>query len=784
MARQGGMQAEVLNLPGLRAPVEVSIDRQGIAHIRAGNLHDLFFGQGWNAARDRLWQIDLWRKRGLGLLAADFGPGYLEQDRAARQFLYHGDMAAEWAAYGPDAEAICTAFAAGINARIDQIAAGAAALPVEFTLMDTRPAPWRAEDVVRIRSHCLTRNALSEVLRAHVMARGGARLDALRRSIEPPVAATEVAGLDLASIPLKVLESFALATASVTFGRERLAASLEEAHRWRVVTPLGDVVRAAEAEGSNNWVVAGARTASGRPLMACDPHRLHSLPSLRYVVHLTAPGLDVIGMGEPGVPGISLGHNDRIAWSLTIFGGDQEDVMVHDTDPANPDRYPYKGGWKTIETRPETFAVRGHGTVTQDLRFTCHGPVLHEDRANHRAYSLRTVWTEPGMAPYMASLKVMRARDLAEYQAAIANWGTPSVNHLYADVEGNIAWHGIGATPIRPNWNGLLPVPGDGRFEWAGLVGFDQLPRAVNPDKGFMATANEMNLPEGWVEAGRPAIGHEWVEHSRSDRIHAVLGADPDHDLAAAGRLQNDTVSLVGRRLARVLSGLSLTGAAEEARALLAGWDGDGAGDSAGAALFEVWLSRHLQPALGRALGAAPEVMPLLVPYDNQTVATIMENPAGWLPSGDIAPICAGTLAAAWADAQALLGQDPATWRWDALHGLGLRHALAGLFPEQPNLALSRLNLGGGPSSPNYGPYRAADFGIITGPSVRLLMDVGDWDASLFVGLPGQSGEPDSPHFADLAAAWRDGGYFPLRYSPAAVAEGAETVLKLEPGAA
>ncbi len=775
---QGGMQAEVLDLPGLEAAVEISIDRQGVAHIRAENLHDLFFAQGWNAARDRLWQIDLWRKRGLGLLAADFGPGYLEQDRAARQFLYHGDMAAEWAAYGPDAEAICTAFAAGINARLTQIEAGAAPLPAEFTLMDTRPAAWRPEDVVRIRSHCLTRNALSEVLRAHVMARGGARLDALRKAIVPPVAPTEAEGLDLASIPLKVLESFALATAPVTFGKERLATPLAEAHRWRVVTPLGEVVRAAEAEGSNNWVVAGSRTASGRPLMASDPHRLHSLPGLRYVVHLTAPGVDAIGMGEPGVPGISLGHNDRIAWSLTIFGGDQEDVMVHDTDPANPDRYPWKGGWETIQTRHEDFAVRGHGMVTRELRFTRHGPVLHEDRTAARAYSLRTVWTEPGMAPYMASLKVMRAQDFAEYQAAISNWGTPSVNHLYADVEGNIAWHGLGATPIRPNWNGLLPVPGDGRHEWAGFVGFDDLPRAVNPEKGFVATANEMNLPAGW--AGAP-IGHEWVEPSRSERIHAVLGDDASHDLAASGRLQNDTFSRIGQRLAHVLAGLSLDGDAERARAMLAGWDGNGTGDSAPAALFEVWLSRHLQPALGRAMGGDASTLPLLVPYDNQTVATIMEAPADWLPEGRHARICAETLAAAWADAQKLLGTDPAGWRWDALHGLGLRHALAGLFPDRAELALPRLNLGGGPSSPNYGPYRASDFGIVSGPSVRLLMDVGDWDASLFVGLAGQSGDPASPHFADMAEGWRDGTYFPLRYSPEAVDGGTEARLTLRP---
>ena len=290
---------DAIAVPGLTAPAEILVDRWGIPHLTAASLDDLFFLQGFNAARDRLWQIDLWRKRGLGLLAADFGPGYLAQDIASRHFLYRGDMAAEWAAYAEDAEAICTRFAAGINAYVGLTEREPERLPQEFRLFGTRPARWRPEDVVRIRSHGLTRNALSELARAHVLAGADAATDRLRKAIEPPVEVGPVPGFDPEAVPPDALQLFRLAMAPVTFPPERLAATLDEAHLWRVATDLGEVLRAQEHEGSNNWAVHGSRTATGRPILATDPHRTHAVPSLRYLVHLTAPGFDAIGAGEP-----------------------------------------------------------------------------------------------------------------------------------------------------------------------------------------------------------------------------------------------------------------------------------------------------------------------------------------------------------------------------------------------------------------------------------------------------------------------------------------------------
>lgn len=776
---------DTIHLDGLESRVEIVIDEQGVAHIRAETLADMFYAQGWNAARDRLWQIDLWRKRGLGLLAADFGPGYLEQDRAARLFLYHGDMAPEWAAYGPDAEAICTAFVAGINARITQIEAKAAPLPGEFALMDTRPARWQPADVVRIRSHCLTRNGLSEIIRAHVKSQANDQLDALRRKIEPNVTPSHAEGIDLADIPLSVIETFALATAPVTFNRERLAAKLEDASCWRKVTPLGDIVHSGECEGSNNWAIAPGLTATGRPIMASDPHRAHSLPSLRYMVHLTMPGLDVIGMGEPSSPGISLGHNEHFAYSLTIFGGDQEDVYVYETDPAAPIRYRYADGWEAMHERIERFEVRAHATVELTLRFTRHGPVIAENPRKNQAYALRTVWNQPGTAPYMSSLKVMRAKGYEDYLNAISNWGTPSVNHLYADIHGTIAWHPSGTVPIRPNWNGLLPVPGDGRYEWDGFLASGEQPVSRNPERGFIATANEMNLPEGWEEHGAP-IGYEWLDRSRADRIHAVLGASSMHDIESSCRLQNDVHSEIGRRICRVLAVLpQMAGDAGKAQNLLSDWNGWLGADSAPGALFELWLTRHLKIALGKAFGADDALQALLMPYDNQSVAEIIEAPQGWFNTNPVASrnsLVEHTLAAAWQEISSSLGHDPNQWEWGNLHTLTLVHPLAHLFPEYAErLSIGPLSVGGGGSSPNYGPYRAADFSIVTGPSLRLVMDVGEWDNSRFVALAGQSGDPASPHFQNMVEDWREGRYHQLRYSRAAVDAAATAVLQLHP---
>lgn len=771
---------QIEDLENLNGPAEILVDRWGVPHIRAESLHDLFFAQGFNAARDRLWQLDLWRKRGLGLLAADFGPGYLAQDYASRLFLYRGDMEAEWNAYAPDAKKICTAFVAGINGYIALAEREPRHLPPEFAQMGTKPSRWKPEDVVRIRSHAMSRNILSEVLRAQVLSQADQATDDLRKVLEPKIVPTIPDGLDLSSVPLDALTVYKLGTAGVTFSPERLSSSNDDAWKWTKVNELGDVVAEAGMQGSNNWVVDAVHTSTGRPLMASDPHRSHAVPSLRYLVHLTAPGLDVIGAGEPVVPGISIGHNGQIAFSLTIFYSDQEDLYIYRISPNEPTRYRYEDTWEEMQVVEEVFSVKGAPDQVLSLKFTRHGPVILEQADHNRAYAVRSVWSAPGSAPYLKSLSSMRAGNLEEFRAAMRDWGVPSSNHVFADTSGTIAWVPAGWTPVRPNWDGLLPVPGDGRYEWDGFLDNEELPRVVDPEKGFIATANEMNLPEDYPHP----IGYEWIDNSRTTRIHEVLRASPCHSVEDACRLQTDVVSMPARRLCRLLNTFHADGEAEAALSLLRDWDHSLASSSGPAALFEVWWTKHLKPGLFKICVPDGSLHALLAPGDTEGVLRVVETPDSRFGPDPIAgrdALFRATLASAWSDCAARMGQDPSGWAWGKLHHAFFEHPLSAVRDGGETRDIGPFPHGGSAVTPMHTGYRPSDFRTIAGASVRMVVDVGEWDQSRWINAPGQSGDPRSPHYEDLAPLWAQGQYVPMLYSRDAIEAAAVQRIRLEP---
>jgi penicillin amidase len=780
------MNLDTKTLPGLSAAASISIDKWGIPHIRAANMRDVFFVQGYNAARDRLWQIDLWRKRGLGLLAADFGPGYLEQDKAARLFLYRGDMQQEWNAYSEDAEAIATAFVDGINAYIDSLAGQPEAMPPEFALFGTHPARWEAADVVRIRSHSLMRNGLSEVIRANVISGASAEVDLLRQALDPVTDPFVADGIALDEIPLDVLDTFKLALAPVSFDEARLASAADEAVLWRKVAGTGDVIRDAAAQGSNNWVIHGSMTATGRPIMANDPHRTHAVPSLRYLVHLTCPEFDLIGAGEPCLPGICIGHNGTSAFGLTLFfGHDQEDVYVYEIHPDDPDLYRYGDGWERMTVLDQHVAVKDGGGATLILRFTRHGPIVYADKTRNRAYAIKSVWFDPGTAPYFASIASMRTKNFADFSTTMSRWGVPATNQVYADQGGTIGWVVAGFSPVRPNWDGLLPVPGDGRYEWDGYFPAADLPIVSNPDKGFVATANEPNLPADWDHETRQ-IGYEWLERSRSNRIHDVLGAGGGHTVASSGTLQADSVSLPARRLTALLATLS-SGIVGEAAAIFAGWDHRLDVESAAAALFEVWWSKHLRPGLFGLVTDDPKIQALLLPGDPETILPLLEQPDGRLGSDPVAArdgLIRSSLESALSECRERLGSDPETWRWGSLHQAHFVHATSTVYKDRPRPDgdVGPLEKGGSDSAPMNASYRTSDFRVTIGASVRVVVDVGSWDNSIWINTPGQSGNPSSSHYGDLAEQWSRGEFVPMLYSQARVDEVVEQRIDLVPG--
>lgn len=755
---------------GLARPAEIRIDRWGVPHISARSRADAFLVQGFNAARDRLWQIDLWRKHGLGLLAAEFGPAYLEQDRASRLFLFRGDLAAEWNAYGPRGRATLEAFTAGINAYVDLVQAGQARLPKEFRLLGTKPARWQAEDILRIRTHGLTGNLAQEVARARTLCAGGPAAEALRQRLEPPVQAQAPNGIDLCAIPAEVLRSYVLARSEPVFpaAAEARAGLLDQAL---------DLPRFA----SNNFAVAAARSASGHALLANDPHRGYRIPSLRYLVHLSAPGLDLVGAGEPMLPGVSLGHNGRIAVGLTVHSLDQEDLYVYETRAGDPTSYRYGSGWEAIRTIEEWVAVKGEAPRRVQLRFTRHGPVLFEDPDSRRAYALRAAWLGTGMVPYLRSLAYMEAQDWAGFLAALEGHGLPGLNYLYADRAGNIGLAPSGFVPRRAGWDGLLPVPGDGRFEWQGLLAGGSLPRWFNPAAGWLGSANEMNLPPASTGRGL-ATGFEWADRFRADRIAQVLGRPGRISLADLQALQCDALSLPALRLQRLLEAPATDDppALAAALGLLRGWDGVAAADSAAAALFEVWFHRHLRPAAVAAL--VPESVRALVGDGDMTrVLEALEQPDPRL-GGEPGRrgLLRRTLEAAWAELAGRQGPDPARWTWGGLLQARFTHALSALAPAA-GLDAGPVRRGGSRETVGRSGFRGSDFRVEHGASVKLLLDTGDWDRSRAMNTPGQSGDPEDPHYRDLLADWAADRYFPLLHSPAAVRRATVRRIRLEP---
>ena len=533
-----------VRLPGLQQPVEVIRDRWGVPHIYARTVHDLFFAQGFVAAQDRLWQLDLWRRMSEGKLAEVVGPTAVNRDILSRLLRYRGDPEAEWRAYRPDARAIVEAFVAGVNAQIAIATSSPERLPIEFQLIGARPQPWTPEVVIgRMAGYVMTRNARTEVQRARQAAAEG--LERLREtaSLDPPTVLTVPDGLDLTDVTDQVMALTSGVSERVTFpgvarqGRGGLTFDVPH-----------------EEIGSNDWVVSGRHSATGKPLLANDPHRSLMLPSLRYTVHLNGPGWNVIGAGEPALPGVAAGHNERVAFGFTIVGIDQQDLYVERLDPANPDRYLYRGVSEPMRVERETIAVKGEAPRAVTLRFTRHGPVLHVDQARGRAFALRWVGAEPGGAGYLRCLAVDTVSDWSGFREAVSGWKVPSENLVYADVDGNIGWVAAGLAPNRPGWNGLLPVPGhEGKYEWDGFIPLSELPQLFNPKSGFIATANHNILPVGYTRS----LGFEFGAPFRFWRILDVLGngvaAGRRFTVSDFERLQHDERSVVAAAVVTAL---------------------------------------------------------------------------------------------------------------------------------------------------------------------------------------------------------------------------------------
>ena len=757
-----------IQVPGLDSAVEVRRDRWGVPHIYARTEHDLFFAQGYVAAQDRLWQMEMWRRTAEGRLAEVLGARAAERDRLARLFRYRGSADAEWAAYGPNAKSIVTAFVGGVNAYIAQ---AKDRLPIEFTMMGFAPEPWTIDvPLARVTSLSGVSNASTEILRARLISLVGTKATEEILPTEPTRALDPVPGLDLSGLDQTALGGSSSAYSDIAFQR---------------------------VEGSNNWVVSGKKTRSGKPILANDPHRAITHPSVRYITHLVGPGWNVIGAGEPASPGVSIGHNERIAFGLTIVGMDQQDVYVESVGPCSGDGrrekgdgganssqpaadvsrlpspvsrcYRHNGRWEPVKTVIDTVRVKGAQPKIVRLEFTHHGPIVSYDSARGRAVVIRMVGQEPGTAAYLASLQLGRARNWRDFQNAMARWRMPSENMIYADVDGNIGWIAAGLMPRRI-WSGLLPVPGDGRFEWNGFVPVASLPQSYNPSSGFIATANNNILPPGY----KTPIAYDWSSDYRVARIREVLASRSDFTVADFQALQHDDLSILARHIVPHLVSAAERQDRSSSRAvqMLARWNYRMTRDASAPLLFEAWA-----PILARRANAmrlpkeAAEAMGNRADYER--LEAFLEAPAGAVSAAARDTLLLGALAEATADVTRRFGADTTQWRWGTVHVAELRHPLARAFDLPPVSRAGDANTVFATGGANYRQT--------AGASYREVIDLSDFDNSVAINVPGQSAQPGSEYYDDLLPLWGSDKYFPLVFSRARVEAETKHVLRLHP---
>ncbi|MFH1574011.1 MAG: penicillin acylase family protein, partial [Acidobacteriota bacterium] len=694
----GPAQEGTLRVAGLREPVEVLRDRWGISHIYAANEHDLFFAQGYNAAGDRLFQLEIWRRQATGTTAEILGRRELERDTGARLHKFRGDLQQELDFYHPRGAEIVQAFVDGINAFITRTEADPKLLPLEFGLLGIKPGRWTPEVVIS-RHQALVANVTDEIDYARAVADFGP--DLVREwswfrpgkpdlTLDPAIDATLLTGDILSPYnafrrPLRFRpEDLLSAYRGDAEDYDRLARVMPDE---LALTSLG------EAIGSNNWVVAGNRSLTGYPLMANDPHRTQQAPSLRYWVHLVAPGWNVIGGGEPALPGVSIGHNEYGAWGLTVFGQDSEDLYVYETNPSNPLQYRYRDGWEEMKVVRETIPVKGEAPVTVELKYTRHGPVLYEDRGRRKAYALRAAWLDIGSAPYLASLRMNQARTWEEFREACSYSRLPAENMVWADTRKNIGYQAVGISPIRPNWSGLLPVPGDGRYEWDGYLPIQALPNMLNPAQGYIRTANNYMVPDGYPHP--EALHYTWGNEMRAVRIDEVLRSGRMFTVVDMMNLQQDELAVPARNLVPFLRGLEPEDPlVRKALDLLLAWDFVLDKDSAAAAVYASW-ERRLTAGMQERLLPEP-ARRLLGGINLKRAIDWIAAPDGRFgenPTAARDALLLETLKLAVADLTERLGGDPGRWQYGHekfKHAL-IRHPLS---PAVNSELRSRLDVG------------------------------------------------------------------------------------------
>ena len=743
--------------------VEVLRDNNGINHIYANNQRDLFFMQGYLAAKDRLFQFEIWRRQATGTVSEIFGEEELERDIGTRLFMFRGDLKEELNHYHDEGFEIITSYTEGVNAYIREVMNNPKSLPIEFKLLNIKPELWTPADVIS-RHQGLLGNIEQELnIGRAVLKIGEEKVKSLQwfHPKDPELKLDEnITEKDLDNDILKLYKAF---RKPIEFKKEYLVKKyLKENEPEISYIENEKYLDDKFSIGSNNWTISGNKTISGYPILANDPHRTIVAPSLRYITHLVAPGWDVIGGGEPEIPGISIGHNGFGAWGLTVFRTDAEDLYVYDINPKNLNQYWHKGRWYDFKIIKESIPIKGRENFEVDLYYSVHGPVTFIDKERKKGYAVRCGWLEPGGSPYLASLRMNQSKSWEEFREACNYSNIPGENMIWADREGNIGWQAVGIAPIRNTHSGLVPVMGDGRYEWVDYLPIIEKPNIFNPKEDFFATANQNVTPISYDKWN--AIGFSWSDPYRGDRVDDILSSKNKLSMQDMIDLQVDYFSYPSVYLIDLLNEVidnenNFLSQYSKYIDLLNNWDNILLKNSIEAMIYVNWERTIIKMFHEDYL---PEEVNQLLSVQLYTIIDQISK----MEVNQKKSFLLETFLVSLNDLKNKFGENIENWTYGQVEykHIKVKHPLEDIVNDSIYKILSFKSYprGGNGYTPN---STSSNLSQSSGASFRVIIDTKDWDNSLATNSPGQSGNPTSPFYRNLYEDWANDKYFNLFYS-------------------
>ena len=745
-------------IQGITDEVEVLRDNYGINHIYANNQDDMFFMQGYLAAKDRLFQFEIWRRQATGTVSEVFGEEEIDRDIGTRLFKFRGDIKDELNHYHKDGFKIVSSFVSGVNKYIEEVNSNPELLPIEFKVLGIKPDIWTNEVVIS-RHQGLLGNIDQELnIGRAVSLIGEKKVKELMwfHPKEPSLKLDKTITYD--DLKQDILRLYNAYREPLKFKGEYVLDKYRSKDLMANVDE-SNLISDEYSIGSNNWALSGNKSFNGFPILANDPHRSLSNPSLRYMAHLVAPGWNVIGGGEPEIPGISIGHNGIGAWGLTVFRTDAEDLYVYELNPSNLNQYRHNGQWKEFNKINETIKVKNKSDIDVELLYSVHGPVTLVDKNRNKAYAIKNGWSEIGGSPYLASLRMDQAKNWEEFRDACTYFNIPGENMVWADKYGDIGWQAVGIAPIRKNHSGLVPVNGNGKFDWEGYLPIIEKPNSFNPENGYLSTANQNVTPESYNRWD--AVGYDWSDPYRGNRIKSVIESKEKFNMEEMIDLQVDYYSMPSEEIIKLASG-NISNYIDYFEKLEK-WNNVLDKNSIEAGIYVEWQSQIYFEFINTYVpNSVKKYLDIQIFRIIETISNMNEsNRAKFLNK---------TFNASIDNLKDRYGEDSKNWVYgqDEYKHVKIYHPLENVVNDSIKglVELKTYPRGGDGFTPG---STSSNLNQRSGGSFRVVINTKDWDKSFATNSPGQSGDPNSKFYKNLYEDWANDKFFPLLFSKSKV---------------